>query len=105
MDAVLLAKALEEAGIELCSIVGDESAGDSKSRDDVLPYKVLRVLLGDGAQRLRFNPLREVICGYYQPPLIPWSSVEWSYDVQAPLNERPWIGEEAQVLRSLVERV
>ena len=104
-DAVLLAEAFEEVGIELCSVVGDESSGDSKSRDDVLPYKVLCVLLGDGGQRLRFDPLCEVVYGYYQPPSVPWSSVKRSYDVQAPLRERPRTGERAQVLHWLVERV
>ena len=74
-DAILLAEAFKEVGIELGLIVGDESSRDSKSRDDVLPYKVLCVLLGDGGQRLRFDPLREVVRGYYQPPFVSWSSV------------------------------
>ena len=74
-DAVLLAEAFEEVGIELGPIVGDESSRDSKSRDDVLPYKVLCVLLGDGGQRLRFDPLCEVVRSYYQPSFVPWSSV------------------------------
>ncbi|KAJ8639190.1 hypothetical protein MRB53_015884 [Persea americana] len=91
-DAILLTEALEEVGIELGPVVGDESSGHPKSRDDVLSYKVLRVLLGDGGQRLCFDPLCEVVRGYYQPPFVPWSSVEWTYDVQTPLSERPRAG-------------
>ena len=40
---MLLAEAFEEVGIELRSVVGNESAGNSKSGDDVLSHKVLRV--------------------------------------------------------------
>ena len=91
-DAILLAEAFEEVGLELGPIVEDESSRDSKSRDDVLTDKVLRVLLGDGGQRFRFDPLCEVVRGYYQPPFVPWSSVERAYDVQTPLSERPRAG-------------
>ncbi|XXG76113.1 hypothetical protein AAC387_Pa08g0536 [Persea americana] len=66
-----MAEALEEVGIELCPVVGDESLRDSKSCNDVLPFEVLRVLLSDGGQRLRFDPLGKVVYGYYQPPLVP----------------------------------
>ena len=68
---MLLAEVLEEVGIELCPVIRDESSRDPKSCNDVLSDKVLRVLLSDGGQRLGFDPLGEVIGGYYQPPLAP----------------------------------
>ena len=90
-----MAEALKKVGIELCLIVGDESSRDSKSCNDVLPYEVLCVLFSDGRQRLGFDLFGKVVGGYYQPPLVPWSSVERSYDVQAPLSERPRTRERA----------
>lgn len=90
---MLLAKALEKVGIELRPVVRDESPRDPKPCNDVLPYEAFRVLLSDEGQRLDFNPFGEVIGGYYQPPLVPWSSVKQSYDVQTPLSEGPWTGE------------
>ena len=104
-NAVFLAEVLKEVGIELCPIVRDESSGDPKSCNDVLPYEVLRVLFSDGGQRLGFDLFGEVISGHYQPPLVPWSSVERSYDVQAPLSEGSRTGERAQVLCWLMEGV
>ena len=100
-----LTEVLEEVGIELSPVVQDESSWDPKSCNDVLSHKVLRVLLGDGGQRFGFDSLSEIIGGYYQPPLIPWSSVEWSYDVQAPLRKGPRTGERTQILCWLVEGV
>ena len=64
-NAVLLAEAFEEVGIELRSVVGDKGSGDSKSFDHVLPHKVPRVLFGDRGQRFGLNPLGEIIGGYY----------------------------------------
>ena len=90
---MLLAEALENVGIELRPVVLDESPRDPKPCNDVFPYEAFRVLLSDGGQRLSFNPFGEVIGGYYQSPLVPWSSVKRSYNVQTPLSEGPPIGE------------
>ena len=67
---MLLAEVLE-VGIELCPVVRDESSQDPKYCNDVLPYKILRVLLNDRGQRPSFNPLGEVIGCYNQPALVP----------------------------------
>ena len=64
-DAELLAEVSEEVGIELSPVIRDQSSCDFKSCNDVLPHKVLRVLFGDGGQRLGLDPLGEIIGGYY----------------------------------------
>ena len=60
-DAELLAEVFEEVGIELSTVVLDESSWDPKSCDDVLLHKVPRILLGDGGQRFGLVPLGEII--------------------------------------------
>ena len=73
-DAKLLAEVSKEVEIKL-SLVAYQSSWDPKSCNDILLYKVLRVL-GDGGLRFGFDPLGEIIGGYYKPPLILWSSME-----------------------------
>ena len=65
LDAELLTEVFEEVGIELRPVIRDESSWDPKSCNDALSHKVLRVLLGDGGQRLGFDPHGEIIGGNY----------------------------------------
>lgn len=43
------------------AIVDDDDFGDAKVRDDVLPYETFYLPLGDGRQRLGFQPFGEVV--------------------------------------------
>ena len=79
--------------IKLESIVRDKSMGDSKLSDNVFPNKSLSIHIPDVCKWFSFNPLCEIICTNQQIPLIPCCLWEWTYNIQAPLCEKPRTGQ------------
>ena len=74
--------------IELKTIVRDEGTRDSKPSDNIFSNKSL-----DICQWFSFNPFGKVIHANQQIPFIPCCLRERTYNVQAPLSERPRAGQ------------
>nr|GEV94900.1 hypothetical protein [Tanacetum cinerariifolium] len=65
-DAWFLAPIFEWIIPELFSIIRDNFSRESKSTDNVVPYKFFDLIASDGCYWFCFNPLCEVVNGYYQ---------------------------------------
>ena len=79
--------------IELKTVVRDEGTRDSKLSNNIFPNKSLGIHIPNICQWFNFNPFGEVIRANQQIPLIPCCLREMTYNVQAPLSERPRTGQ------------
>ena len=82
----------EGLAIELKTVVRDEGTRDSKPSDNIFPNKSLSIHILGICQWFSFNPFGEVIHANQQILLIPCCLRERTYNVQAPLSERPRAG-------------
>ena len=83
----------KDLAIELKTIVRDEGTRDSKPSDNIFPNKSLGIHIPNICQWFNFNPFGEVIHANQQIPFIPCCLRERTYNVQAPLSERPRAGQ------------
>ncbi|GJV70750.1 hypothetical protein Tco_1490745 [Tanacetum coccineum] len=63
---IVLAPIFEGIVPELFSIIRDNFSWESESTDNVVPHKFFDLIASDGCNRFCFNPLCEVVNGYYQ---------------------------------------
>ncbi|KAJ8506347.1 hypothetical protein OPV22_007233 [Ensete ventricosum] len=104
LDAIALAERFELCVIELRAVVGDDRPWEAEPGYDVLPYKPFDLFLGDGGQRLGFEPLGEIVDSDYQEPSLSRGWGEGAEEVHSPLGEGPGaVGSRKWYHRSMLE--
>ena len=66
---------------------------DSESSNDVPPDEFLCIHVPDVGQGLSLDPFGEVVCADHQVSFVSYCFRERAHNIQAPLGERPRIGE------------
>ena len=92
-----------EPVLELGVVVRHNGIGHPEPRQDVLPDKLLGVVLCDLGQWFGLDPFGEVICAYEKVPPIVLCCWQWTYDIQSPLGKRPRAGEWRKVIRGSMD--
>ena len=84
-----MAKIAEVPAIKLQPIIGDEGVRHSKSRNDILPHKILDINILNVSHCFGLCPLSEVINSYQYESSVASCSGERTEDVKPPLCKRP----------------
>ncbi|GJV04577.1 gypsy type transposase [Tanacetum coccineum] len=87
---IFLTTILERIVLELLSIIRDNFSWKSKSANNVVLYEFFDLVASNRCNRFCFNPLREVVDGYYQKFDFPRPFRKMSRDVNSSLVEQPW---------------
>ena len=72
-DGEVRTEQFESIIIKLPCVVQDNNLGNTKLTNDVLPYKISGVLLGDFSERFCFYPFCEIVYGDDQEFPLQWS--------------------------------
>ena len=87
-DTTAGAKLPEHKCVELATVV--EYPWDAEPAENVLYHEIFYLLFSNGSQLFSFCPLGEVVHGDDGEPDLPLCYGERSYQINSPLNERPW---------------
>ena len=90
LDIELHAQYGDHSIVEICTIVRDDSLWDTVPTDEILFDEMGDNILGNGSERSRLNPLREIVNGHQDETVSIRSCMfDFSNHIDAPHHEWP----------------